>query len=241
MVRLLVTIVVACLFAVPGRAELITGLYNSGVSGTGGLATDRSADPHYMLVSSADKSLRVPTPAIVADSSKYPFIPGGWLPDGPLSKWIDPLPDQSIGDPPGNYTYETTFQLAGGNPRSVIISGQWSLDNIGEDILINGHSTGIYYDAPGDYSFKAFQSFVLPSNFFVDGTNTLDFVVNNTDNGNGNTPTGLRVEFVATTTAVPEPASLTLMACCAVALAASRGVWSAIRLGQNSKRSSRSA
>jgi len=190
------------------RGGHITGLYNTGVNTFGSLANDKSADPHYTLISTADISIKVPTSAFVADSSKYPFVPGGWLPDGPLSKWIDPLADQSIGNPPGNYTYQTTFQIAGGNATSVVISGQWSLDNIGKDILINGHSTGTYYDAPGDYSFKAFQSFVLPSNYFIEGTNTLDFVVNNTDNGNGNTPTGLRVELSATAT--PEPSTLIL-------------------------------
>ncbi len=229
---LLVAGIVFCVPTAPSRAEIITGLYNTGVNASGGLANDRSPDLHYRLVSSADKSLSVPGPAFVADSSRYPFIPGGWLPDGPFSKWIDPLPDQSIGNAPGDYTFQTSFQLRGGNPGSVIITGQWSVDNLGEDILINGHSTGIYYDAPGDYSFKAFQSFTLPSSFFVDGTNTLDFVVNNTDNGNGNTPIGLRLELSANAPTVPEPASLTLTGCGAIILAVYSG-----RAGRRRKKS----
>jgi hypothetical protein len=166
----------------PVRAEFIIGLYNTGVNTSGSLATDQSADAHYTLISTPTSNL--PATAFVADSSAYPFVPGGWLPDGPLSKWIDPLPNQSIGNPPGNYTYRTTFQLSGGDPTSVVVSGQWTLDNIGVDILINGHSTGTYYDAPGDYTFKAFQSFVLPSNYFIDGTNiTPANIVRTTNSG----------------------------------------------------------
>lgn len=214
----ILSVIISCEFVEPIRAQNLIGLYNTGVSSSGGLLADGSADPHYSLVSSADQSIKVPVSAIVADSSKYPFVPGGWLPDGPNSKWIDPLADQSIGNPPGDYIYETTFQLAGVNPTSVVISGQWSLDNIGKGILINGHSTGIYYDAPGDYTFKAFQTFVLPSNYFVEGTNTLDFVVSNTDNGNGNTPTGIRVELSAYIQLAPEPSPLVLLGTTMLAL-----------------------
>ncbi len=223
-IRAGIVLLMPCLLTGSLKAEVLTGLYNTGVAASGTLGTDTSADPHYTLVSSADKLLAVPLSAIIADSTKYPFVTDGWLPDGPFSKWIDPLADQSRGNPPGNYTYETTFRLAGGNPTGVVISGQWTLDNIGEDILINGHSTGTYYDAPGDYSFKAFQQFTLPSAYFVDGVNYLDFVVNNSDNGNGNTPTGLRVELFAQVprqpTPIPEPSSFLLLAFGAAGLAA---------------------
>ncbi len=210
MFRFIAPLVISFVLVGSVRAEVISGLYNTGVTSSGILARDSSPDPHYTLVN--------PTAtAFVADSLAYPFVPNGWLPDGPLSKWIDPLPNQSIGNPPGYYTYETTFQLAGGDPTGVVISGQWSIDNIGANILINGHSTGIYYDEPGDYSFNAWSNFILPSTFFVDGINTLEFITYNTDNGNGNTPTGLRVEMSVQlptqpppTTPVPESSSFYL-------------------------------
>jgi hypothetical protein len=204
-VRLLLAVAAIWFSVGVARAGFVTDLYNTGVDNSGSLASNRASDLHYTLISSADKSLIAPQAAFVADTTRFPFVTDGWLPSGPLSKWIAPVPDQSIGNSIGDYVYRTTFHITGGDPTNVLITGNWTSDNYGKDILINGHSTGISYRAPGDYTFKAFQSFVLPSNYLVDGTNTIDFVINNSDNGNGNTPTGLRVEMVATTTAVPEP------------------------------------
>jgi hypothetical protein len=59
---------VALLFGGVGqaKAEFVIGLYNTGVSSSGALAADGSVDPHYRLISSADKSINVPGSAIVA-------------------------------------------------------------------------------------------------------------------------------------------------------------------------------
>lgn len=218
MLRLLIVVAATWVWTSTAHAGYVTGLYNTGTDINGNLANDGTSDPHYMLISSADSSVSVPRPAFVSESTKFPFVTDGWLPDGPLSKWIGPVPDQSLGNSIGDYVYQTMFEIVGGDPTSVRITGNWTADNYGKDIVINGHSTGLSYRAPGDYTFKAFQSFVLPSEYFVDGTNTLDFVVTNSDNGNGNTPTGFRVEFTATPTAVPEPSSWLLMVCGLVVL-----------------------
>ncbi|WP_204249721.1 hypothetical protein [Gemmata sp. SH-PL17] len=217
MSRLFFVVAIALFGASSAHAGFVTGLYNTGIDTNGNLANDRTSDPHYTLIRSADGSISVPQSAVVADTTKFPFVTDGWLASGTLSKWIAPISNQSVGNSIGDYVYRTSFQIVGGDPTGIRITGIWTADNYGKDIVINGHSTGISYRAPGDYTFKAFQSFVLPSDYFVNGTNTLDFVVNNSDNGNGKTPTGLRVELVATTIA-PEPSSWVLAVCGLAAL-----------------------
>ena len=113
-----------------------------------------------------------------------------------VSAWIGPNNDSMIDGPVGAYDYRTTFSLAGTATAS--ITGQWSTDNEGVEILINGVATGNTIPSPTSY--ESFTSFAISSGFVL-GTNTLDFLVNN-DGG----PTALRVEI-----AVPEPASLALL------------------------------
>lgn len=77
--------------------------------------------------------------------------------------------------------YQTTFDLTGLDPASTVITGEWSTDNHGFDILINGHSTGL--TSPGYGAFTPFDLSPFQGDFQA-GVNTLDFVWNN-DNGFG--------------------------------------------------------
>ena len=71
----------------------------------------------------------------------------------PASTWIGPDSTNfccgHFGGPndliafPGTYAYRTTFDLTGLDPASAMIIGNWSVDNVGLDILINGISLGI--------------------------------------------------------------------------------------------------
>lgn len=75
----------------------------------------------------------------------------------------------------GAYTldYTTTFDLPDRyDPSSVMITGDWSTDNYGLDILVNGNSTGSL--AP---DFVSYYPFTLSgaTGFFVNGVNTIDF------------------------------------------------------------------
>jgi hypothetical protein len=186
--------------AAVSHAGPITTLYNTGVDASGTpLADGTIGDPHYSLISvpSGTTDIRVRTSV-----GGYPIPP--YVGDDSLSAWIGPNNDSMLDGPVGQYDYRTTFNLAGFNPATASITGQWSTDNEGVEILINGVATGNTIPNPG--SFMSFTSFAIGSGFGP-GTNTLDFLVNN-DGG----PTALRVEMTGAAAAVvPEPASLALL------------------------------
>jgi uncharacterized repeat protein (TIGR01451 family) len=164
--------------AVPAYADNIP-LFNTGATAEG------SVDPHYTLIQSADPAFPGPN-AFVALTTGYP-LPGPWIPNNATSKWIAPQADQSGGNASGLYIFRTTFDLTGLNPSTAVITGQWTTDNNGVDILINGVSTG--FTTPFEAFSQGFFPFTINSGF-VAGINTLDFVVNN-----GGLPIGLRVEM----------------------------------------------
>ncbi len=182
------------------QGSVISSLFNTGVDGTGTPLSNNAAETHYTLVSvpSGTTSLRVAT-------SVNGFPIGPWLGDDSLSAWIGPASDGSLNGPAGNYDYQTTFDLTGFDPATASITGQWSMDDAGVDILINGVSI-----SPTSSDFTSWTSFSVNSNF-VAGINTLDFVINNTGG-----PTGLRVEMSGTADPsagdpVPEPATMVLL------------------------------
>lgn len=178
-------------------------LFNTGVGSTGTpLSHGTVGDSHYSLTSVPLGS----TSAIQIITSVGGFPIGPYIGDNALSAWIGPNNDSDLNGPIGSYIYSTTFDLTGFNPSTAAITGEWSTDNNGLDIILNGSSLGF------TTSFAAFASgfspFTVTSNF-ISGINTLDFVVNN-----GGGPTALRVQMTGTADPrgqVPEPASLALM------------------------------
>ncbi|MFO0157450.1 MAG: putative Ig domain-containing protein, partial [bacterium] len=163
-------------------------VFGTGVAAVGALAAPGSVDPHYTLIASAEPSLPDPN-AIIATSIPTDL----WLSNGPNSQWIAPSADQSYPGPVpcnavGSYTYRTTFNLAGFNPATAVINGQWAVDNGLTSILINGAS--VPFSPPGSYS--GFSSFTISSGF-VAGGNTLDFTIS--DSG---CPNGFRAELTGT-------------------------------------------
>ncbi len=173
-------------------------LYDTGVDAAGAPPANDDAELHYSLVaapSGGATTLRVATSA-----NGFPI--GPWVGDDAASAWIGPNSDSSLNGPVGTYDYQVTFSLAGLNPATASITGQWASDNKGVDILINGVSTGQSTNS----QFSAFTPFSVISGFQT-GANTLDFIVHN-DGG----PTGVRVEMTGTAGyAVPEPATWALM------------------------------
>jgi PEP-CTERM motif len=177
------------------HGSVISSLFNTGVDGTGTPLPNGAAEIHYSLVS-------VPggTTALQVATSANGFPIGPWLGDDSLSAWIGPASDTSLDGPAGIYDYQTTFDLTGFDPATASITGQWSMDDAGVDILINGVSTG-----PASSDFTSWTGFSVSSNF-VAGINTLDFVINNAGG-----PTGLRVEMSGSADPVPEPATMVLL------------------------------
>ena len=173
----------ACACATTTANAAISDLFNTGVGSSGAVLPGGTiGDPHYTLVlapSGSTTDIRVRTSA-----RGYPIPP--YVGDDTLSAWIGPNNDSALRGPVGNYEYHTTFMVgAGDNPATISITGRYSTDNEGVDILLNGHSTGITNKA----QYTSWSPFSITRGF-VAGTNTLDFIVHN-DGG----PTALRVEM----------------------------------------------
>jgi len=179
----------------PASAAPITGLFATGVDAAGNALPAGSADPHYSIVAPSQ-------PAIVVKDA----IPATWLPNNATSRWVW---ETAQGAPTGSTSspvtrsFRLSFDLAGLDPATALISGSWATDNFGADIFINGASTG---NTCG--GFGSLCSFTVASGF-QSGVNTLDFQVQ--DFG---VISGLLVRDIGGTAdavaAVPAPSSLAL-------------------------------
>lgn len=192
-------LVALTLFLIPvaaAHAIPITGLFNTGVNASGATQANNAAELHYTLVtlpSGTSTNVRVATSA-----NGFPIPP--WVGDNSTSAWIGPTGATDLTGGTGDYDYRTTFTLSAQEAAGATITGNWSVDNSGVDILLNGTSTR---NTATDFS--SFYKLSISAGF-VAGVNMLDFVVNNAGG-----PTGLRTELVGNI-AVPEPASIVLLA-----------------------------
>ena len=169
--------------AVLAVRDTVGGLFNTGVNPGGGALADGATDPHYALLVNPDGG----SPnAIVEDSTVFPIVAGPWVANTANSKWIGPRLETSAAAG-GDYTYRLIVDLTGFDPASVAVTGDWSTDNGGLDILVNGVSSGNVNAA----QFVAFTPFTL-TNGWTAGPNTIDFKVNNAALGY----TGLRVQGI---------------------------------------------
>jgi hypothetical protein len=199
----LIVAAVALLAVTNGAQAATIDLFNTGVGGTGAPLADGSlSESHYSLVSvpGGTTDIRVRTSV-----GGYPVFPvGPWIGDNSTSAWIGPNNDAQVIGPVGNYDYQTTFNLTGLNPSTAQIIGQWSTDNQGSEILLNGVDT---LNAINIGQYTVWTSFSIATGF-VSGVNTLDFIVNNAGG-----PTGLRVEMkgTAAVASVPEPSTWAMM------------------------------
>ncbi|MEZ5328869.1 MAG: immunoglobulin domain-containing protein [Verrucomicrobiales bacterium] len=162
--------------------QALTGLFNTGIGDDGKPIEDFEIDPHYILVVNPNEES---ADAIVEDTSIWPIVAGPWLLPSDSSKWIGPVADTN--GVPGDYHYRFTFDLTGFDPETAFVSGNWSSDNAASDILINGVATG--KGNGGD--FGNYVEFHIEDGF-VEGENTLEFIVNNAGDAVG--PTGLRID-----------------------------------------------
>ena len=159
----------------------LEGLFPTGVDEFGVALADGAIDPHYQIFVNPDSES---PDAIVHDSTIFPIVAGPWWANDPISKWISPAFD-SVAAAGGDYTYRTSFSLAGFDPATAIVEGFWATDNGGVDIFINGTATGNV----NTQQFGALTAFRIDPGSFISGLNTIDFVVNNADIGF----TGLRI------------------------------------------------
>lgn len=170
----------------------IPGLFNTGVDDLGITLANGASDSHWSILDPMQQ-------AVVINQSS---IPGTWLPNSSDSRWIW---QDAVGQPTNvTRTFRISFDLTGLDETTAQISGRWSVDNTGLDILINGVSTG--QTQPG---FSVWTNFNVNSGF-VSGMNTLDFVCRDVG-----VISGFRAELEGTA-GVPAPASALALAglCC---------------------------
>ncbi len=165
--------------------RVVPALYNTGQNDAGLPLAAGATDPHYQLVTNPDSAS---TSAVVHDDI-FPVDPNGpWLANTATSQWLSSRPD-SLEAAGGDYVYRTTVDLTGRDLSRVRLAGRWSSDNSSQ-IRVNGATT---VSVTGVEHFFFWTPFTLDSTTaqFVNGVNTIDFIVNNAASG----PTGLRVEF----------------------------------------------
>jgi hypothetical protein len=181
--------------------EPIPDLYNTGVDNNRVGLADNSIDPHYQLIVNPDTGTNN---AIVEDSTVFPISTGTWMVDTATSRWIGPE-FNTTGSAAGDYVYRTVIDLTGRDPSTLIINGQWATDNNGNDIQVNGHSTG----NQKSLTFAGYTTFDIhgTNGLFVAGTNNIDFLVNNSGVGY----TGLRVEIIRSNVKIPAGIAPTIL------------------------------
>ncbi|HOC69366.1 MAG TPA: choice-of-anchor Q domain-containing protein [Candidatus Hydrogenedentes bacterium] len=169
-----------------GEGELvpITTLFNTGVDNSGMILADNTTDPHYRLKLSADPTWVGPATYASGD------VPAAWNLIGTDSRWIAArYPSTAV--EAGYYHYQTTFDLTGMQPATAIISGRFSADNYLSSVQLNG--TVVPQVTGG---FNTWYDFALPQgSAFVEGVNTLVFIVRNLPDDIGANYSGLRVEM----------------------------------------------
>ncbi len=149
-----------------------------------------AVDPHF-TVTGPDGATQA---AKVVREDGYPTPP--WLPNTAATRWISPYSSDADGNaPPGEYVYRTTFDLAGRDAATAVLTGLWAADNFGVDIRLNGVSLGLTHggENPGTgvEGFRSLSSFTVAAEAgaaFQAGVNVLEFVVRN-DRYSANDPT----------------------------------------------------
>jgi hypothetical protein len=179
--------------AAAARADIIAGLYNTGVDANGvRLVNGGQADPHYTLVETGQAPVT--------------YYNGAWQGANPNAGWISVRTDgRSV--PPR--TYRTTFDLTGYDPSSVVLDGAWGVDNFGY-IYLNGGYTGVALDGNGGGNFLTFHNFTLDSGF-VAGVNVLDFFVIDVGEITGLAVQDLALRGDVASSGAPEPAGWAML------------------------------
>lgn len=131
--------------------------FGTGVGSSGNLLAAGEQDSRFTILETQTNAVTLTSPY------------SDYIPNTQNSQWVW----ENANSQPINVTrtFRTTFELNQQNPSDVLVYGRWSVDNTGLDILINGQSTG--YTASG---YTTFYDFYIRSGL-VQGTNTLDFVV----------------------------------------------------------------
>lgn len=158
---------------------VFAGLFPTGVSDTGALLDPLAVDTHFTLWASADPAYLGPDTLVPSDIADYSA-------NDNASQWI--CPSSTLGGVRGTYIYRTTFVIdtavAEGSTLAATVLSGGSLT-----VVLNSQPTGVVnLNPPFPGPHRNLFSFTLNSGF-VQGLNTLDFIVDNAD-GTVNSPAG---------------------------------------------------
>ena len=190
--RACTTVCKVALFLAPLSAAhaQISGLFNTGVDGSRSKQVVGTTDSHYTVLENGGAQ------AIVTNNGAYAQDPNS------AYIWQTASGDQGS----VTRTFRTTFTVdAGFDPTTAFLTGKWSTDNYGVDILLNGVSSG---NVSPSYYFTAFAI----NAGFVAGLNTLDFIVSDFGAPAGFNAGDLRGSANPLVSTTPEPASIFLLA-----------------------------
>jgi hypothetical protein len=177
---------VALLFAAAAiaRADDLA-IFNTGVDGGGAVLPVGTNDPHWQLIAIPSGIAGFPVPRQAVVAAAHP----AYIQNSPVgssgSSWIAL---RSVTDgfyPPGDYVYRTTFDMAGLDPATAQIDGNFAADDGVVEVFVNGAPTGIHGGV-----FNAFLAPFSITSGFHDGVNSIDFLVRN--GGGSANPSGFR-------------------------------------------------
>ncbi len=131
--------ILGCLVSTPVvQADLISGLWNTGVDASGTPLPVGAAEIHYQTV--------LPGGANPGYVTRAVNLPGSYARNPADASWIGPTLSASEGalvnDPVGAYVYGLNFSLAGFDADTATLSGRWASDN-NSAIWLNGWDTGL--------------------------------------------------------------------------------------------------
>ena len=114
-------------------------------------------------------------------------VPGGWSNELNDSEWISPVADCTSDQGAGQYRYDVTFNVPSGT-TGLSLSGSVLADDSVVSVVLNGHGLTLSRQWRVQLHQARFET--GDQSFFLAGTNTLSFTVNN---GSGATGLDFRV------------------------------------------------
>ncbi|MBE0536492.1 MAG: lamin tail domain-containing protein [Phycisphaerae bacterium] len=174
--------------AAPTERRTIDTLFSTGLDDERKPLAPGQRDPHYTIGATGEH---------VFAMQNHP----AWLANDTASQWIGLSGQGTDNLPAGAYVFRTTFDLAGYDPATAELAMLIAVDDVLNNVHLNGLSTGI--------ASTGFSSLAGPFSLtggFAQGINTLEFLFAN--GGSSPNPSGLRVRIDGTAAAVVEQTEL---------------------------------